>query len=285
MANLDNRLYIVATPIGNLADFSYRAVEVLRSVDCIAAEDTRRARLLMQHYGIQNKLISVHDHNEEFKAPELVKQLISGGSIALISDAGTPLISDPGLPLVRLAKEAGIVVSPVPGACALVAALSASGVAVSRFSFEGFLGRTSSSRRALFTEKLNDSTTWVFYESSHRILACLHDLAAIFPAERKIAIAREMTKVYETIIYAPIHEVLSLVEDDKNMRKGEFVVIVESCTVKKVSEISAEQLRILTILLKKQTVKEAVALAVEITAGSKKLLYREALRITQAKSE
>ena len=193
MASLDNRLYIVATPIGNLADFSYRAVEVLRSVDCIAAEDTRRARLLMQHYGIQNKLISVHDHNEEFKAPALVKQLSSGMSIALISDAGTPLISDPGLPLVRLAKEAGIVVSPVPGACALVAALSVSGVAVSRFSFEGFLGRTAASRRALFTEKLNDSNTWIFYESSHRILACLQDLATIFPTERKIAIAREMT--------------------------------------------------------------------------------------------
>ncbi|HIA44790.1 MAG TPA: 16S rRNA (cytidine(1402)-2'-O)-methyltransferase [Methylococcaceae bacterium] len=285
MASLDNRLYIVATPIGNLADFSYRAVEVLRSVDCIAAEDTRRARLLMQHYGIQNKLISVHDHNEEFKAPALVKQLSSGMSIALISDAGTPLISDPGLPLVRLAKEAGIVVSPVPGACALVAALSVSGVAVSRFSFEGFLGRTAASRRALFTEKLNDSNTWIFYESSHRILACLQDLATIFPTERKIAIAREMTKIYETIVYAPIHEVLRLVENDENMRKGEFVVIVEGCTVKKVSEISAEQLRVLTVLLKKQTVKEAVALAVEITAASKKLLYREALRITQTKNE
>ena len=285
MASLDNRLYIVATPIGNLADFSYRAVEVLRSVDCIAAEDTRRARVLMQHYGIQNKLISVHDHNEEFKAPALVKQLSSGMSIALISDAGTPLISDPGLPLVRLAKEAGIVVSPVPGACALVAALSVSGVAVSRFSFEGFLGRTAASRRALFTEKLNDSNTWIFYESSHRILACLQDLATIFPTERKIAIAREMTKIYETIVYAPIHEVLRLVENDENMRKGEFVVIVEGCTVKKVSEISAEQLRVLTVLLKKQTVKEAVALAVEITAASKKLLYREALRITQTKNE
>jgi 16S rRNA (cytidine1402-2'-O)-methyltransferase len=285
VASLDNRLYIVATPIGNLADFSYRAVEVLRSVDCIAAEDTRRARVLMQHYGIQNKLISVHDHNEEFKAPALVKQLSSGMSIALISDAGTPLISDPGLPLVRLAKEAGIVVSPVPGACALVAALSVSGVAVSRFSFEGFLGRTAASRRALFTEKLNDSNTWIFYESSHRILACLQDLATIFPTERKIAIAREMTKIYETIVYAPIHEVLRLVENDENMRKGEFVVIVEGCTVKKVSEISAEQLRVLTVLLKKQTVKEAVALAVEITAASKKLLYREALRITQTKNE
>ena len=226
MTNLDNRLYVVATPIGNLADFSYRAVEVLRTVDYIAAEDTRRARVLMQHYGIQNKLISLHDHNEAFKAPELVRDLISGMSIALISDAGTPLISDPGLSLVRLVKEAGVIVSPVPGACALVAALSASGMPVDHFSFEGFLGRTSASRRAFFTEKLDDRNTWVFYESSHRILASIQDLAAIFPAERNIAIAREITKLYETIIYAPIHDVLRLIENDENMRKGEFVVIV-----------------------------------------------------------
>lgn len=285
MTNLDNRLYVVATPIGNLADFSYRAVEVLRTVDYIAAEDTRRARLLMQHYGIQNKLISLHDHNEAFKAPELVRDLISGMSIALISDAGTPLISDPGLSLVRLVKEAGVIVSPVPGACALVAALSASGMPVDHFSFEGFLGRTSASRRAFFTEKLDDRNTWVFYESSHRILASIQDLAAIFPAERNIAIAREITKLYETIIYAPIHDVLRLIENDENMRKGEFVVIVGGCPVKKVVDVSSEQLRVLTILLQKQTVKDAVALAVEITSGSKKLLYREALRIMKEKGE
>jgi len=282
---LDNRLYIVATPIGNLQDFSYRGVEILRSVDWIAAEDTRRARLLLQHYGIQNKLVSVHDHNEEFKAPELIKKLVSGMSGALISDAGTPLISDPGLPLVRLAKEAGIKVSPIPGACALIAALSVSGVAVSRFSFEGFLGRTAASRRAFFTEKSADTQTWIFYESSHRILACLKDLAASLPDNRKIAVAREMTKIYETVLYAPVAEVLRLVEDNENMRKGEFVVIVEGCTLKKVSEVSAEQLRVLTILLKTQTVKGAVALAVEITEGSKKLLYREALRIMKEQRE
>ncbi len=285
MTNLDNRLYVVATPIGNLADFSYRAVDVLRTVDYIAAEDTRRARLLMHHYGIQNKLISLHDHNEAFKAPEVVRDLISGMSIALISDAGTPLISDPGLSLVRLAKEAGVIVSPVPGACALVAALSTSGMAVGHFSFEGFLGRTSASRRAFFTEKLDDRNTWVFYESSHRILASIQDLAAIFPAERNIAIAREITKLYETIIYAPIHDVLRLIESDENMRKGEFVVIVEGCPVKRVVEVSSEQLRVLTILLQKQTVKDAVALAVQITSGSKKLLYREALRIMKEKGE
>lgn len=285
MTNLDNRLYVVATPIGNLADFSYRAVEVLRSVDYIAAEDTRRARLLMQHYGVQNKLISLHDHNEAFKAPELVRDLISGMSIALISDAGTPLISDPGLSLVRLAKEAGVVVSPVPGACALVAALSASGMPVGHFSFEGFLGRTSASRRAFFAEKLDDRNTWVFYESSHRILACIQDLAAIFPADRNIAIAREITKLYETIIYASVHEVLRLIENDENMRRGEFVVIVGGCPVKKVAEVSSEQLRVLTVLLQKQTVKEAVALAVEITSASKKLLYREALRIMKERGE
>jgi len=285
VTNLDNRLYIVATPIGNLQDFSYRAVEVLRSVDWIAAEDTRRARLLLQHYGIQNKLVSVHDHNEAFKAPELIKKLVSGMSGALISDAGTPLISDPGLPLVRLAKEAGVKVSPIPGACALVAALSVSGVAVSGFSFEGFLGRTSASRRAFFTEKLADTRTWVFYESSHRILACLKDLAATLPDNRKIAVAREMTKIYETVLYAPVSEVLREVEDNENMRKGEFVVIVEGCALKKVSEVSAEQLRVLTILLKTQTVKGAVALAVEITEGSKKLLYREALRIMKEQRE
>ncbi len=194
------KLYVVATPIGNLADFSFRAIEVLKQVDCIAAEDTRHVRMLLQHYGITNKLMSLHQQNEERLIPALLDKLHQGLSIALVSDAGTPLISDPGMPLVRAIKAAHIDVSPIPGACALIAALSVSGLPLNRFEFEGFLPRTSSARKTFFSSKLDCSNTWAFYEASHRILACLQDLLDIFPAEREVVIAREITKLHENIL-------------------------------------------------------------------------------------
>jgi 16S rRNA (cytidine1402-2'-O)-methyltransferase len=281
---MSGKLYVVATPIGNLADFSFRAIEILKQVDLIAAEDTRHARLLLQHYGINKPLISLHQHNEEKASQSLVERMLAGESIALVSDAGTPLLSDPGLPLVQLAKQQSIDVSPIPGACALIAALSASGMALSRFTFEGFLPRTSSARKSFFQEKLHDSSTWAFYESSHRIQAALEDMSTVFPADHQIVIAREITKLHETIVKDSLANLLLRVQNEENMRKGEFVVIVDGITsTDKNQDVSDEELRVLNLLLKQCSIKTAVALAVEITGQRKKLLYQAALDInTQA---
>ena len=280
MSEIYGKLYVVATPIGNLADFSHRAIQVLQDVDLIAAEDTRHVTMLLQHYGIVNKLISLHQHNEEKAAPELVEKLKQGLSIALVSDAGTPLLSDPGMPLVKLAKDSGITVSPIPGACALIAALSASGLPVTRFCFEGFLPRTSSARKSFFAERLNLESTWVFYESCHRILATFEDMADILPLDRQIVVAREITKLHETIVKDSLGNLLTLISQDSNMRRGEFVVIVDGATVdKKPQQVSTEQIRLLQILLQECSLKTAVSLAVEISGGQKKVLYHAALEL------
>lgn len=279
------KLYVVATPIGNLADFSYRAIEILQQVDLIAAEDTRHTKVLLQHYGINNKLVSLHQHNEAKAAPSLIDKIQQGLTLALVSDAGTPLLSDPGMPLVKLARQAGIEVSPVPGACALIAALSVSGLAVNRFSYEGFLPRTSSSRKAYFKIKKNESATWVFYESSHRILASLEDLSEIITGERRVVLARELTKLHETVVNDCLANVLEQVKNNSNMQKGEFVVMVEGAVVeKKINSISDEQKRILLILLKQCSIKTAVAMAVEITGARKKVLYQAALALNDEKT-
>ena len=281
MSNHNGKLYVVATPIGNLADISFRAIETLKQVDLIAAEDTRHVRLLLQHYGISNKVVSFHQHNEDKAAENLLEKLCAGLSVALVSDAGTPLLSDPGMPLVRRVKEAGLDVVPIPGACALIAALSAAGLPVTQFSFEGFLPRTSSARKAFFTEKLDVATTWVFYESSHRILSALQDMATVLQADRQIVIARELTKLHETIVKTTLAHALELVAQDDNMRKGEFVVIVEGAikVSKKDDELSPEQVNILIILLRECSTKTAVEMAVEITGARKKLLYQAALAL------
>lgn len=277
---LPGKLYVVATPIGNLADFSLRGVEVLRGVDLIAAEDTRHVRMLLQHYGITNKLQALHQHNEEKVSLQLLQKLQAGASIALVSDAGTPLVSDPGLPLVRLARDAGIEVSPVPGACALIAALSVCGLPVRRFLFEGFLPRTSAARRALFEEKRDCEITWSFYEASHRILETLEDMAAVLPHDRQIVIAREISKIHETVLKRPLGEALQQVRDDPNMRKGEFVVIVEAALPEKNAAIvSPQEEKLLTMLLQECSVKTAVALVAEITGGRKKTLYQAAIQL------
>ncbi|MFM8342227.1 MAG: 16S rRNA (cytidine(1402)-2'-O)-methyltransferase [Methylomonas sp.] len=279
---MSGKLYVVATPIGNLADFSFRAIEVLKQVDLIAAEDTRHARLLLQHYGINKPLISLHQHNEEKASQGLVERILAGESIALVSDAGTPLLSDPGLPLVQLAKQQAVEVSPIPGACALIAALSASGMALSRFSFEGFIPRTASARKNFFQEKLNDTSTWAFYESSHRIQAALEDMLTVFPADHQIVIAREITKLHETIVKDSLANLLVRVQNEENMRKGEFVVIVDGMTIAVQNQgISDEEQRILSLLLKQCSIKTAVALAVDITGQRKKLLYQAALDLQQ----
>ncbi len=272
------KLYVVATPIGNLADFSYRAVAILQQVALIAAEDTRHVQMLLQHYGIVNKLLAFHQHNEEKIALSLIEKLQQGLSIALVSDAGTPLLSDPGMPVVKLAKETGIAVVPIPGACAVIAALCAAGLPTSRFCFEGFLPRTSSARKTFFSERLNWEMTWVFYESCHRILATLQDMADILPLDRQIVIAREMTKLHETIVKDSVENMLRRVTEDDNMRRGELVVIVEGATVNNQDmEVNVEQMRVLQILLQACSIKTAVNLAVEITGGRKKALYQAAL--------
>jgi len=279
------KLYVVATPIGNLGDFSFRAVEILKQVDLIAAEDTRHVIMLLQHYGINKPLISLHQHNEDKASLGLVERIQQGQSIALVSDAGTPLLSDPGLPLVKLAKQQGIEVSPIPGACALIAALSASGLPITRFSFEGFLPRTSSARKTFFQVKHTDTSTWAFYESSHRIQAALEDMLQVFPAEHQIVIAREITKLHETIVKGELAQLSELVKTDDNMRKGEFVVVVAGVTLTEEEQgVNDEQLRILKLLLKECSIKTAVALAVEITGQRKKLLYQLALELQSCKA-
>ncbi|MCQ8104044.1 16S rRNA (cytidine(1402)-2'-O)-methyltransferase [Methylomonas sp. SURF-2] len=279
---MSGKLYVVATPIGNLADFSFRALEVLKQVDLIAAEDTRHVKMLLQHYGINKPLVSLHQHNEEHASRGLVDNMRAGQTIALVSDAGTPLLSDPGLPLVKLAKQAELDVIPIPGACALIAALSVSGLPVTRFTFEGFPPRTASARKSFFQAKLGDPTTWAFYESSHRIQASLEDMATVFPAEHEIVIAREITKLHETILKAPLAEALQRVQSDENMRRGEFVVIVAGCKIEAGDEHPTdEQLKILRLLLSECSIKTAVALATEITGQRKKLLYQAALDIKQ----
>jgi 16S rRNA (cytidine1402-2'-O)-methyltransferase len=279
MSNQYGKLYVVATPIGNLADISFRAVETLKQVDLIAAEDTRHVKLLLNHYGISNKVVSFHQHNEENAAESLLEKLREGLSIALVSDAGTPLLSDPGMPLVRRIKDAGLTVVPIPGACALITALSAAGLPVTQFSFEGFLPRTSSARKAFFTERLATPTTWVFYESCHRILAALQDMESVLQADREIVIARELTKLHETIVKTTLANALELVTQDDNMRKGEFVVVVDGAA--KVSKeddgLSSDQLKVLTVLMGECSTKTAVDLAVQITGARKRLLYQAAL--------
>jgi 16S rRNA (cytidine1402-2'-O)-methyltransferase len=272
-------LYVVATPIGNLGDLSPRAVEVLRSVERIAAEDTRHSRKLLQHFAIQTPLVAVHEHNERELAPRLVERLLAGGSLALISDAGTPLISDPGFNLVRLAREAGVRVIPVPGPSALVCALSASGLATDRFVFEGFLPARRAARRARLGELCHDSRTLVMYESSHRIGDCLRDLAEVFGSERHAVLARELTKQFETIRGASLEELRQWVGADSNQQKGEIVLLVAGRSQPDKNQVTAEAEQLLAILLEELPVKLAAKLAARITGLNKRDLYDRALQL------
>ncbi len=279
MSDKYGKLYVVATPIGNLGDVSYRAVDTLRQVDLIAAEDTRHIKILLNHYGITAKKIALHQHNEEQIAPPLIEKMQQGLSIALVSDAGTPLLSDPGMPLVTLAKAKGIQVIPIPGACALIAALSAAGLPTHRFCFEGFLPRTSTARQQFFSKRQDWDMTWIFYESSHRILACLEDMAIILPLDRSLVIAREITKLHETIIKQTLGEMIKHVQTDPTMQKGEFVVIVEGNKIDKKKQLDSEHIKMLKILLDACSTKTAASIASKITGVRKKLLYQAALEL------
>ncbi len=220
------RLYVVATPIGNLEDITLRALAVLAAVDVIAAEDTRHTRVLMSRHGLDKPLLSLQEHNEEQIAPKLVERLQSGDSVALVSDAGTPLVSDPGYRLVQLAIAAGVEVVTVPGASSVTAALSISGLASDRFTFEGFLPARQVARQKRLASLRNESRTMVFFESGHRIEDSLADIAAVFGESRRIAVCREMTKKFETVLRGTVAEVIDRILSDADQVKGEFVLVV-----------------------------------------------------------
>lgn len=271
-------LYVVATPIGNLDDMSVRALKVLRDVALIAAEDTRHSLRLMQHFGIATPLAACHEHNERNEGSRFIERLLAGDDVALISDAGTPLISDPGYHLVRQARAAGVRVVPVPGACALIAALSAAGLPSDRFIFEGFLPAKAVGRKSRLELLREEPRTLIFYEAPHRILECLQDMEAVFGEERPAVLARELTKTFETIKGLPLAQLRAFVESDSNQQRGECVVLVAGwSTVQEEDAVSTEARRVLDLLLQDLPVKRAAALAAEITGVRKNLLYQVAL--------
>ncbi|MCS5710796.1 16S rRNA (cytidine(1402)-2'-O)-methyltransferase [Candidatus Berkiella aquae] len=273
------KLYVVATPIGNLTDLSQRAQDVLSQVTWIAAEDTRHSLGLLQHLGIATPLVSYHEHNERERSLALIEKLMSGEDGALISDAGTPLISDPGYHLVQKAHEAGIQVVPIPGACAAIAALSASGLASAKFLFEGFLPAKSGRRKRL--AQLKDfPATVIFYEAPHRVLELLEECCDEIGRERSACLAKEITKKFETIYSSSLENILARVRQGEIPLKGEFVLMIAPPAEKpeSLSEV-AEQIRILQILMAELPMKQAVQLAVKLTGHPKNALYELALEI------
>ncbi len=265
-------LYVVATPIGNLADLSPRAQEVLRSVAAICAEDTRHTGQLLSHFGISRPLVALHDHNEEAMAERVVARLLGGESMAVVSDAGTPLVSDPGFRLVRAARAAGVKVSPVPGACAAIAALSVAGLPSDRFVFEGFLPAKAAARRERLQRLAGETGTLVFYESSHRIAESLADMAAAFGDERPAVVARELTKLFETVLDGTLAQLRMAVDADDNQRKGEFVVMVQGAADDEAAKI-AEGRRLHARLKEHLPPSTAAKLAAELSGAPRKLLY------------
>ena len=274
--NSQGKLYIVPTPIGNLGDITQRALDVLQSVDLIAAEDTRHTGLLLQHFAITARLFALHDHNEQQKAQTLLAKLQDGLNIALVSDAGTPLINDPGYHLVRTCREAGVQVVPLPGPCAAIAALSAAGLPSDRFCYEGFLPAKSKGRRDTLRALEQEPRTLIFYESTHRLLESLEDICSELGESRYVVLAREITKTWESIHGAPVAELVAWIEEDENRRKGEMVLIVEGHHADE-EALPAEALRTLALLQKELPLKKAAALTAEIHGVKKNALYKYAL--------
>lgn len=272
-------LYIVATPIGNLGDMSARALQVLREVDLIAAEDTRHSSRLTQHFGIATKLVSYHDFSSRSREDNILADLQAGRTVALISDAGTPLISDPGYTLVARARELGVTVIPVPGPCALTAALSAAGLPTDRFAFEGFPPHKSGARRQMFEALMQEQRTLVFYESPHRIRDSVQDMCDVFGAQRQAVICRELTKTWETIYGDSLGNLCSWLDADDNNRRGEFVVLVHGAPAPDTEDLPAEAERMLRILLEELPLRQASALAAKLSGIKKNLLYKRALEL------
>jgi 16S rRNA (cytidine1402-2'-O)-methyltransferase len=266
-------LYVVATPIGNLGDLTPRALEVLQRVARIAAEDTRHSAGLLRHFGIHTPLLALHEHNEREASVEVIRRLQQGEDIALISDAGTPLISDPGFPLTRLAHEAGIRVVPLPGASALIAALSAAGLPTDRFAFEGFLPPKSAARRHALEALAGERRTLAFYEAPHRLLETLEDMTAIFGPERLAVLARELTKTFETVRRAPLGELLEFVRGDSDQQRGEAVLLLHGAPPPAADALADEPRRVADLLAAELPVKQAAALAAKITGAKKNQIY------------
>lgn len=272
-------LYVVATPIGNLGDITLRALEVLKGVDVIAAEDTRHTSGLLSHFGITKKLIAVHEHNERNSAQGLLALIQAGKSVALVTDAGTPGISDPGAVVVDVLHEAGIKVVPIPGASAVIAALSASGIIGNGFSFLGFLPASSSQRRKTLDLYKSLSHTLVFYEAPHRIVDSVADMAKVLGGERRITVARELTKTFETIYRCALSDVQAWIENDPNQQRGELVLLVEAAPPKEEAVVSEDAKHKLKLLLAELPLKQAVKLAAEMTDAKKNDLYQLALSL------
>lgn len=270
-------LYLVATPIGNLADITQRATEVLAQVDLIAAEDTRHSQRLLSYLGIRSKLVAYHEHNEDRMTGSLLDQLAAGKSIALISDAGTPLISDPGYRLVTQGHEQNVSIVPVPGVCAAIAALSVAGLATDSFTFEGFPPAKQGARLHFLEPLAQQPRTMIFYISCHRIIETLKDMCAVFGHQRRATFARELTKTFETIKRAALSELVTWVEADDNQRKGEIVLVVEG-RVQEAADAGQVD-HYLSVLLAELPVKQAVKLTVKLTGGHKNDIYRRALEL------
>ena len=265
-------LHVVATPIGNLGDLSPRALETLKRVDAICAEDTRHTRQLLAHFGLERPLLALHEHNEGDAAAPLVARLLAGDSLALVSDAGTPLVSDPGFRLVRAARAAGVRVSPVPGPSALVAALSAAGLPSDRFVFEGFLPAKAKARREHLQALAAEPRTLIFYESSHRIEDTLADMAMAFGEERPAVVARELSKLFETVLDGGLAGLVRRVREDANQRKGEFVVLVQGAPEAADAKV-AEGRRLYARLCEHLPPSTAAKLAADLSGAPRKALY------------
>ncbi len=274
-------LYIVATPIGHLGDLSGRAISILNDVDYIAAEDTRHSQRLLNHYQINTPLFSLHAHNEQQRIDTVLTRLQRGDHIALISDAGTPLISDPGYPLVVACRQAHIDVVTIPGPCAAIAALSIAGLPCTRFSFEGFLPAKASARQTQLMSLVDDTRTLIFYVSPHRLLADLRDMINTFGGNRQAALARELTKQFETVLTGHLSDLEQGILSDLNQQRGEMVLIVAGADPKQATD-DDELTRILAILLADCSLKQAVSLAVNITGHSKNKIYAMALALQKS---
>jgi 16S rRNA (cytidine1402-2'-O)-methyltransferase len=267
------RLWVIATPIGNLDDLSPRAAAVLREVEVVAAEDTRHSAPLLARVGSKARMLALHEHNEREQAARIVEVILAGRDVALIADAGTPLISDPGFRLVRAVREAGASVSPIPGPCAAIAALSVAGLPSDRFVFEGFLPAKSAARRERMTALAAEARTLIFYESSHRIVESVDDAVAVFGATREAVLARELTKLYETVIAAPLGEIAERIAADPNQERGEFVLLVAGAADADADTQLAEGRRVFALLREELAPAKAAKLAAAITGAPRKALY------------
>lgn len=275
-------IYIVATPIGNLRDISLRALDILGSVDYIFAEDTRNTRKLLTHYGVQQRLYSLHEHNEAEKTQQIINLLEQGNKIALVSDAGTPLISDPGYRLVSEVSKQGFTISPIPGASAIITALSIAGLPTERFTFEGFLPAKPSARRAALEQNKHEQRTQVYYESSHRIEKSIHDICSIFGGDRQVVLARELTKLYEDIFRGTLETLCDWIVETPLRQKGEFVLILHGFVADTDStECDISSNALLETLVDELPVKQAASLAAKITGKPKNQLYKQAIAISK----